>query len=215
MLNVTDYSMQNSSLSRESDMPSSYAPLGQGLRGDSSSQWSWHGSIRRYFCSLVCSAAPIITSQPPKRSSRRTWGKATVLQGNETSRTAIEKLRQDSMEDFSQVFSAFFILESPTSAPARKDFFCFLFCSQVKTVTWQWSIANNKHQQNFASYHSGYISWSLSFPPRLSVFAVCEILRLRIVYYFDDRVCRISEKECKDMCTNKYWLLAFLKSMIP
>lgn len=128
-----------------------------------------------------------------------------MLQRNETSRTAIEKLRKDLQygQLQSSILSLFHLGKSHFCTSQEKCFH-FLFCSQVKTVTWQWSIANNKHQQNFASYHSGYISWSLSFPLRLSVFAVCKIFRLRIVYYFDDHICHISEKECKDMCTNKY-----------
>lgn len=118
--------------------------------------------ISAYWC---CSAAPIITFQAPKRYSVRTLEKENALQGSETSRTAIEELRKDLQYGGlqSKILSLFHLGKSHFCSSQEKNFH-FLFCSQAKTVTWQLSIANNKHQQNFASYRSGYTSWSLSFP---------------------------------------------------
>lgn len=151
--------MQNSSLSRETDMPSIYTPLGQSLWGDSSSQWSQHGSIRRHFCLLVLlssvchifpSTSDILCEDLGKREcTAREWNQQN---GNTVWRTSVK---------YSQPFSSWKV---PLLHQPGKKKINFLFCSQAKTVTWQWSIANNKHQQNFARYHSGYTSWSLFFP---------------------------------------------------
>lgn len=122
--------------------------------------------ISVYWC---CSPAPIITFQAPKRYPVGTWENENALQGGESSRT--EELRKDLRYGGlqSNILSLLHLGKSHFCTSQEK-IFLFLFCSQAKTVTWQWSIANNKHQQNFASYHSGYTSWSLS---SLFTLAVC------------------------------------------
>lgn len=87
------------------------------------------------------------------------------LQGSKTRRAAIKELRKDlQYGGLQSSILSLFHLGKPHFCTSQQKKFHFLFCSQAKSVTWQLSIANNKHQQNFASYHSGYTSWNLSFP---------------------------------------------------
>lgn len=164
LLNVTNYSMQNSSLSRETDMPSSYTPLGQGLWEDSSSQWSQHGSIRGHFGLMVLlssthhnfsSTYEILCEDLRKREcTAREWNQQN---GNRRGKKRFTVWRT------SVKYSQPFHLGKSHFCTSQEKNFHFLFCSQAKTVTWQCSIPNKKHRQNFASYHSGYTTWSLSF----------------------------------------------------
>lgn len=112
--------------------------------------------ISAHWC---CPAVSAISVQAPQRYSVRSWEKGNALQGSETSRTAIQYGGLQS-----SILSLFHLGKSHFCTSQEKKKINSLFCSQAKTVTWQWSIANNKHQQNFARYHSGYTSWSLFFP---------------------------------------------------
>lgn len=114
-----------------------------------------------------CSAVPIKTFQAPKRYSVRTWDKiCTAREWNQqnSDRRVKERFKRFTVwrtsVKYPQPFSSWKI--PLLHQPGKK--FHFLFCSQEEAVTWQWSIANNKHQQSLASFHSGYTSWSPSFP---------------------------------------------------
>lgn len=93
--------------------------------------------------------------QAPKSHFVSTWEKDNTLQETETSRTAIEELWKDLQYGGLQpsIFSIFHLGKSHLHQSEK--FFHFLVCSQAKGVTFHCSTANNKYQENFASYHCG------------------------------------------------------------
>lgn len=111
------------------------------------------------------------------------------------------------MEDFSQVFSAFSSWKVPLlHQPGKKFSFLVLFTSK------NCNLAVFHSKQKTPTELCQLPQWLYNLEPIfysllwLSVSAVCKLFRPRIVYYFDDHTCQLSEKECKAICTNTdFW----------